>query len=53
MLLVEQVAHKGVVLSLRHHVDVSRVQSECFDLTSYTMSAGVQDLYPARVLLPY
>jgi len=26
--LVEQVAHKGVVLSLRHRVDVSRVWSE-------------------------
>ena len=26
--MVEQVAHKGVVLSLRYRVDVSRVQSE-------------------------
>ena len=44
VLLVEQTTHERVIFGLRHCIDTSLVQN---DLTSYTISAGVQDLYLA------
>ena len=52
MLLIEQVAHKLIILCLRHCDDVSEGMELMIDLT-YATSVRAQDLHLTRHLLPY
>ena len=52
MLFVEQTAHEGFILGLRHRGDVSE-GTELMVILLSTTSVGAQDLHPTRHLLPY